>query len=306
MIVTKFKYALENRLVEKIDLMIKRCIQKNPKRDAVLICEGEEGQGKTTLSIALAYYIAEKTGRVFNHTRVFSDLTKMIDFIKNTEEEIVIWDEPALQALSGDVHSRIVRDLMRLLMMARKKRHFIIMNLAYFNKFNDYIVWQRPLGMIHVYSRDEIQAGRFTYIKKKYLEHLWQDWRRFRKRNYKKWASKGIRGSFPDILNPDYEHNVLSDFDLDTYEKLKDEAIMKIGAEAVKENKRLLLLQYCVSLLPEKLKRYGITQINQKWLCEELCTDRSRLLAWRSIPNKYPEIAEILKEKKENVVDNDN
>ena len=167
MIVTKFNYPLENRLLQKIDLMIKRCIQKNPKRDSILLTEGAEGEGKTTLSVALGYYISEKTGRIFNHTRVFADLEKMIDFLKSTEEEIAVWDEPALQALSGDVNTTIVRNLTRLLMMSRKKRHFIIINLAYFNKFNDYIVWQRPLGMIHVYSRDEIQSGRFCYIKKK-------------------------------------------------------------------------------------------------------------------------------------------
>jgi len=183
MIVTKFKYFLENNLVKKIDMMLLRCSQKNPKRDAVLLCEGEEGQGKTTLSVAIGYYAAEKLGRVFNHTRVFFDLNKMIDFLKNSEEEIAVWDEPALHAMSTDTSTKVVRNLTRLLMMSRKKRHFLIINLAYFNKFNDYVVWQRPLGMIHVYSRNEIQAGRFIYIKKRKLEYLWQDWRRFRKRN---------------------------------------------------------------------------------------------------------------------------
>lgn len=294
MIVTKFKYFLDDRLLQKIDLMIKRCVQTNPKRDAVLLIEGAEGEGKTTYSIALGYYIAEKTGRIFNHTRVFADLEKMMEFIKNTEEEVVIWDEPALQGLSGDIHSRILRNLMRLLMMARKKRHFIIINLAYFNKFNDYIVWQRPLGMIHVYSRNEVQAGRFCYIKKRNLEYLWQDWRRFRKRNYKKWASRGIRGTFPDVLNPEYEHNVLSDFDVKVYEKAKDEAIMKIGAEQQKNNNRLLMLQYKISLIPKKCK-----EITQEWLCKEIRISRVQLNKWRDIPKKYPEIKELLEEEAE-------
>lgn len=292
MIVTRFGYPLEDRLLQKIDLMIKRCIQKNPKRDAVLLTEGEEGQGKTTLSVALGYYISEKTGRIFNHTRVFADLEKMMDFIQKTEEEIVVWDEPALHGLSGDIHSRILRNLMRLLMMARKKRHFIIINLAYFNKFNDYIVWQRPLGMIHVYSREEIQAGRFCYIKKRNLEQLWQDWRRFRKRNYKKWSSKRIRGTFPDVLNPDYEHNVLSDFDINYYEKAKDEAIMKIGSEQQKNNNKLLLLQYRISLIPKKTKA-----ITQEWLCKEIGIKRVMFNKWRDIPKKYPEIKEIIEEQ---------
>ena len=288
MIVTRFKYPLEARLLEKIDLMIKRCIQENPKRDAILLTEGAEGEGKTTYSIALGYYIAEKTGRTFNHTRVFADLEKMMTFIQNTEEEVVVWDEPALQGLSGDIHSRILRNLMRLLMMARKKRHFIIINLAYFNKFNDYIVWQRPLGMIHVYSRDEVKAGRFCYIKKKNLEFLWQDWRRFRKRNYKKWASRRIRGTFPDVLNPNYAHNVLSDFDIDAYEKSKDEAIMKIGAV----DKRAITMEI-------HYWKYKIATLDvpTKEIAKHLnCTMRV-IQQWRDLPKKYPELVGFIKEK---------
>ena len=265
--------------------MIKRCVQKNPKRDAVLICEGAEGEGKTTYSIAIGYYISSVTGRVFNHTRVFADLQKMIDFLKTTEKEIAVWDEPALQALSGDVNTTIVRDLTRLLMMARKKRHFLIINLAYFNKFNDYIVWQRPLGMIHIYSRNEVQAGRFVYIKRKNLERLWQDWRRMRKRNYKKWSSKRIRGTFPDVMNPDYKHNILSDFNINYYEKAKDEAIKKIGAkkeEKKKENLKLLVLQWKVATLPypakDKVTHFKVSNFT--------------INNWKKLPEKYPNLIE--------------
>jgi len=236
--VEPFGYPLENELVKKIDLMIERCTQENPKRDAVLIVEGAEGEGKTTMSIAIAYYVKWKTGRKFNHTRVFFDVAEMIRFLQSTEEEIAIWDEPALQALSKDSLSKIVKNLERLLMMCRKKRHFIIINIAYFNKFTEYIVWQRPLGMIHVYSRKNIYAGRFVYIRKANLEKLWYDWRTKKIRNYRKWCSRRVRGTFPDVLNPNYKHNVLSDFDLEYYERKKDEAIMKIGKDSKEADKK--------------------------------------------------------------------
>lgn len=229
MIVQPFSYPLENSLISKLDIAIKRCTTKNPKRDAVILCEGAEGEGKTTLSIAIAYYVASKTGRNFNESNVYFDVSKMIDFLKNTEDEIIVWDEPALQAMNKDFASKVVKDLERLLMMARKKRHFIIINIAYFNKFNEYIVWQRPLFMLHVYSRNEVEAGRFVYIGKKKLEPLWHDWRFKRKRSYKKFCSKSVRGTFPDVLNPDYKNNVLSKFDVEVYEKNKDEAIQMIG-----------------------------------------------------------------------------
>ncbi len=292
MIVTKFNFPLENNLLEKIDMMLLRCSQKNPKRDAVLLCEGEEGQGKTTLSVAIGYYAAEKLKRKFNHTRVFFDLNKMIDFLKNSENEIAIWDEPALHAMSTDTGTKIVRNLTRLLMMARKKRHFIIINLAYFNKFNDYIVWQRPLGMIHVYSRREVQAGRFIYIRKRKLEHLWQDWRRRRRRNYKKWCSKRVRGTFPDVMNPEYKNNVLSDFDMDFYEKEKDDAIAAIGEMAEKRNLKLLMLQYKMALIPKRT-----TSISQKELGELLGWKSIMFKRYRDIVKKYPEVKEAFEEK---------
>lgn len=258
--VTKFNYPLEKSLIGKLDLMIKRCVQKNPKRDSVLLNEGAEGEGKTTISVAEGYYIAEKTRRIFNHTRIFSDLNKMIPFLQKTEAEIAVWDEPALQALSGDSLTKIVRDLKRMLMMCRNKRHFIIINMTYFNEFGGYIVWQRPLAMIHVYSRHYTQAGRFVYIRKKYLEKLWWDWRRKHQRNYFKYSSKYVRGCFPDVLNPRYKYNVLSDFNYKYYEKQKNEAIMSIGKEGKKlserEIKRELIKQFIKNneTLPKKIK----------------------------------------------------
>lgn len=264
--VTRFGYSLEKNLVKKIDLMIKRCNQKNPKRDAVMLCEGAEGEGKTTLSIALAYYVSEQTGREFNEKHVYFDLRKMIEYLQSTEEQIAIWDEPALQALSKDAMTSIVKDLERLLMMARKKRHFLFINIAYFNKFSDYIVWQRPLGMCHVYSRNEIEAGRFIYIRKKFLENLMHDWKVKKLRNYRRYGSKYIRGTFPDVLNPEYKHNVLSEFDVQAYEKNKDSAIMLVGNTKKEEDKKdvdilkgkIATIQYPVSSKKEMAEKLGI------------------------------------------------
>ncbi len=237
MIVTKFKYPLETNLVTKLNLMADRCNQKGSKKDTVLLCEGSEGEGKTTLSIAIAYYISERLNREFDVSRVFFDVDKMIEFAQSTEKQIIIWDEPALQALSTDWASSAVKNLTRLLMMARKKQHFIIINMTKFYKFNEYVVVDRPMALIHVYSRRNIQSGRFMYIRKKCLEPLWRDYRFRKVRSYKKYSSKTVRGTFPDILNPKYKNNVLKVFDNATYEKAKDAAIMEIGKDTKVDKK---------------------------------------------------------------------
>lgn len=154
-------------------------------------------------------------------------------------------------------------------MMSRKKRHFVMINMAYFNKFSEYIVWQRPLGMIHLYSRDEITPGRYVYIKKKNLEYLWQDWRSKHRRNYKKYCSKSIRGTFPDVMNPKYKYNVLSDFDIHYYEAEKDKAIQMIGQvkeKVSKKEKELIELKFKLSKFPEKKKVAELLGINPSTL----------------------------------------
>ena len=88
-------------LLQKIELMIARVTKKNPKQDAVLQVEGPEGSGKTTMSIGIAYYISLRTGRPFSEQNVFFDTKKALDFAQNTEAQIIIFDEPALDVLSS-------------------------------------------------------------------------------------------------------------------------------------------------------------------------------------------------------------
>ena len=249
MIVTRFNYPLEKNLVSKLDLMIKRVKSKKAKKDVLLIIEGGEGEGKTTYSVAIGYYVGEKTGRYFGHENVFFDLDKMIEFAKKTDEKIIIWDEPALQSLSTDWQSKCVKDLTRLLMTARKKRHFIIINMVKFYKFNEYVVVDRAIGMINVYSRKNIYTGRFRYIKKANLEPLWRDYRFSRKRNYVKYSAPHIKGSFPDVLNPDYENNVLSEFNIKEYEKNKDAGIESIGNEKKENNPETIKKQVAMKVM---------------------------------------------------------
>jgi hypothetical protein len=298
--VTRFNYPLEKSLVRKIDLMIKRCTQENPKRDAVLLIEGAEGEGKTSLSIATGYYVGDQTGRVFNHTRVFFDINKMIQFLQDTDGEIAVWDEPALQALSTDALSAIVKDLKRMLMMCRKKRHFIIINVTYFNEFGNYIVWQRPLGMIHVYSRNEIEPGRFVYIMKRNLEYLYNDWRTKRKRNYFKYCSKSTRGTFPDVLNPRYKNNVLSDFDLKYYDAEKDAAIGSIGKKEVKKVSEIDIKRFVLTNAIIKAKDPGLKVSNDQ-LCKLFNISENTIVRIRK-NNKEKAILNTQNEENEDVL----
>lgn len=254
-----FSYSLEDRLVKKLDLMIARCIQPNPKRDAVLANEGGEGEGKSNSSVAEAYYVHLKTRRPVH---IFFKLRNLIDFAKKTEKKIIIWDEPSLDSLTGDHMKRINADLRRLLMTARKKRHFLIINWVKFWKFEEYIQVDRCLGMVHMYSRKETEAGRFFYIPKRNLEPLRNDYNSKHKRNYKLYRSFG--GKFPDIMEKHFDKMGFHVEDIPNatykdYEEQKDKAILSIGDEdsnkGLKEKKLELEL---------KNLKYLISKINPK------------------------------------------
>lgn len=239
MIVTDLEYGLENKLIQKLDAMIQRCTQDNPKKDALLINEGAEGEGKSSSSWAEAYYVKYKTNR---EAHIFFRLEPMIEFAKANKDKIIIWDEPSLDALSTDALTKLSKNMTRLLMTVRKNRHFFIFNLTKFWKFPEYLVVDRCLGLVHMYSRKETIPGRFVYIKKKKLEALWKDYFSGKKRTYRQ--HKAFFGSFPmmedkfdkmDFFVSGKPHATLED-----YEREKDIAINSIGEKADNKDKEAL------------------------------------------------------------------
>lgn len=279
MIVTDLKYFLEDKIIKKLDLMIKRCEQSNPKKDALLIIEGAEGEGKSNTSCANAYYIKSKTKRDIH---LFFKLDELIRFAQSTEAKIIIWDEPALDSLSTDWYKETNKNLIRLLMVARKKRHFFMFNLTKFYKFSDYIVVDRGLGMIHMYSRMEIEPGRFVYIRKKNLERLYLGWRQSKKRLYKKFTS--FRGSYPEVLEKHFDKmGIYINGKIATYsdyDKEKDRAIESIGNNKSKEPKDngLIELRIKVGSLKFPIK----TQIE---FANRLNVNRRTLTVWKNLKN---------------------
>jgi len=282
MIVTDLQYGLETKLVNKLDIMIERCTTNHPKRDALMINEGGEGEGKTNSSLAEAYYVKTKTDR---DIYLFFRLQSLIDFAKSTENKILIWDEPSLDSLSTDHLKKINMDLTRLLMTVRKKRHFFIINMTKFYKFNEYIVVDRCLGMVNMYSRKGTEIGRFRYIKKSSLEYLFNAYRFSKKRLYFKLSKFG--GKFPDIIEKYFGRMGIIVVDgfgkqhlnasYDVYEREKDKAIMSIGdkdVEKAKDKRDLRMFKWKVanikfpcSTQKEWAEKVGISvSIVKSWL----------------------------------------
>ncbi len=281
----KLTYCTEKKIpfntwyLSKIDLMIKRTTQKNPKLDAVFQIEGGEGLGKTTLSAATGYYISWKTGKPFSEKNMFFDIKKAIEFAQETEGQIIVFDEPARGVLKVQWRNKLQQDLIELLMLSRKKRHFIIFNFVKFYKFNEYIVVDRCLGMAHLYERkDRNGVYAFAYIPRDYLESLYNDAIKKHQRNYFKYSI--FTGEFPDVLNPEKEYNILDSFDLKAYEKEKDKAIASIGKPIEdtphQDTIKLLKLKKDIGSLKYPIK-------SKKEMCIQLDKHTTTLWDWSKI-----------------------
>ncbi len=274
MIVTKQEYFMEKALVGKLDLMCDRCTGNN-RMDNVVIVDGDEGYGKTTLSIECANYVAEQTNRQFNLSHIFFDIEELINFAKSTKEQIIIWDEAALAGLAQDWQKKAQKKLIRLLMIARKKRHFFFINIPKFHKLNEYLALDRSIALIHVYARHEKHLGRFVYYNKGGKEILYMEWKKRKRRNYKRYYA--LHGSFPNAL--------AKIIDEDGYDKKKDDAILNFDKEdGMDSNKQALIkLKYLV---------YKFEGITQKEKSEQFKIAPATISYWGKFGEKYPQILE--------------
>jgi len=265
---------METRLVEKLDLMAMRCTSKN--FDNLIVFDGDEGYGKTTLSIEVGYYMAWKTGRKFDVNNIFFDIEEMIKYATETKEQIILWDEAALGGLSDQFRNKIQTRLIQLLMVARKKKHIWLFNIPKFFKLREYIILDRAICLIHVYARKEIELGRFVYFNKKNKEKLYYFFKQKKQRNYKKFYN--FRGTFPDVLADLIDENI--------YDKKKDEAILSIGQETDNSGQETEVrkLKYIIA---------NFSDVKQKDLAEKFGVSVRTIQAWKVLNKKHPEIEDF-------------
>jgi len=259
--VTDLEYSLERLKVEKLDLFCERVSGGN-KHQNVIGVDGEEGYGKSTLTAADAYYMAYKLKR---RLFLFFDIEKLTSHALKSEGNIYIWDDAAYAGLTIEGYNRTIVKFIKTILLARKKGHTYFINIQEIFRLKEMLI-SRMISLSHVYSRDEIRLGRFTYYRRKALRAMYINWLRKKARAYPKYIT--FQGTFPNVL--------YKIFDEEQYESLKDEAIISIDLDKVdKKAVKLKDLQYKVCLLPEKL---GITQ---ETLAKELGYTQQAISLWK-------------------------
>ncbi len=217
--IADYDIKIDKKLKTKLDLMVKRLQGVD---DNLVLIDGDEGTGKSNIAAGICYYVARETGRDFTVDNVFFSAEEPLRFAASErEEQVILLDEAAFDAMASDWQKKSQRFLTKLLMTARKKRHFIVMCIPKFFKLSEYFVVDRSIALIHTYARKGVEKGRFFYYTKKKKENLFYDWKRRKMRNYSK--HKALRGTFaiwlPKVI------------DEAAYNKKKDKAIMGLVEE---------------------------------------------------------------------------
>lgn len=256
-----FKFKIEDKIAEKLDLYCDRITKPQPALDACLTNSGGEGEGKSGASVVEAVYAYLKTGRPVH---LFFKTSTCQAHLQKTEKQIAILDEPALESLSTDAMTTRSRDFLRLTSTMRSKRHFLIVNVTKFWKFPEFLIVDRALGMVHLHSNNGQDMGRFLYIRKKKLEALWNGYKKNGQRLYGKLKSFG--GRFPNVMEDLFKYVPISveghlNCTFADYQRLKDEAIASIGQEKSKKlskaEEELRELKNKIGMLkPADLKTY--------------------------------------------------
>ena len=115
---------MNDLLKENLDL-IKQNI-KEANLDWVMVIEGDEGSGKTTLALQIAKEIQPD----FTATQVaysYLDVMKILDNLKDDSAgKVVVLDEGAETLFRGDFQKKDVKEMMKLFFRIRKKKLFFI------------------------------------------------------------------------------------------------------------------------------------------------------------------------------------
>ena len=241
--VTDRKFYMEKALMSNLNFLIER---DESHWDNLLMIDGDERAGKSTLGRQIGYYIyhnkykddTERLNNFYNCRNIFFDPEDVLNFAKETRGEVIIWDEAALGALSEDRFNEIQQTLIKLLMVCGKYGHFLIFIMPKMKRLSAYFVEDRAIGLIRIGVINNIIRGSFCGYGKRKTQRLY---------NYEK--GRGGKKPFADFRGSfrNYEGTDKCPVDIKAYEKKKDQAIINLDFNTKKKNKSLVYLSKLIN-----------------------------------------------------------
>lgn len=220
--VTDKGYYLDQRILDKIDLACQMI--QNDNDDAILIITGGTGTGKTNVSKAYGYYIAQKLNRTFDNSRYFFEPEDWCKYVSHNRQQVVVWDEAALGCLSNQHAGKVQRTIVQILMMCRSRNHFLIFNIPKYKNVSKYLR-EECIGFINTYKNVELgkkSEYKYCYLnksKKEFVNHQIEMRRHLN--SYQKYSPLIDRSPSPDFFT-----DIIDD---EKAERAKSDAIKKLG-----------------------------------------------------------------------------
>jgi len=181
-----------------------------------------------------------------------------------------------LGGLASEGYTKIQTKLLKLLYIARKKRHFYVFVIPKFYKLREAII-DRSIALLHAYSRDGITRGRFAYYKTASMDKLFEYWYKKKEKGYNQFYNHC--GSFskclPKVINSR------------KYERQKDIAILSIGNDKFnKENEALNKIKQENAELKKKIATAKIPKMSRQKMANLLGVSSRTLQRWATKPDK--------------------
>lgn len=137
---------------------IKKVIKKD--WDMVFIVDGREGSGKSVIAQQCAKFVDES----FNINRIAFNPEEFMKCINDANKyEAVIYDEAMGGLSSRSAISDVNKALVSMLSEIRQKNLYVFIVLPCFFELDKYAAIWRSCGLIHVYTGENFERGRFTF-----------------------------------------------------------------------------------------------------------------------------------------------
>jgi len=261
--VNGYSLYLDGKLKVKLD-NIKKIMKKG--WDAVILLDGMEGSGKSTLSFICGWYISDGKITINNICEGSEDAVKKLE--KLPDGSLLIIDEGSLMFSSKEVMRKEQRTLIKILQVIRQKCMCLIIVSPSIFDLNKYIAIDRSRFLLHVYTDKDLNRGRFSYFSQKKKSFLYN----YGKKHFNSYAKPraDFVGRFTKFDPFGEEYKELKRKSLAEAFDVKSETPLQVERRTKKE-----LLQRISRSLPIK---------TLKQLSEVVETNRVILSKWKNEP----------------------
>jgi len=162
--------------------------------DMIFAFDGAEGSGKSTLAVQCAYY-CDPTMTLDNVVFNARDFRKAI--INAKPFQAIVYDEAYSGLNSRSAMSFINKSLVGMLTEIRQKNLFVFIVLPCFFDLDKYVALWRSRVLIHVYTGEGFQRGRFSFFNVDRKKDLYMKGKKFYEY---KLVQPNFRGAFTNAF----------------------------------------------------------------------------------------------------------